>query len=145
MKNLMTSIKEKEQKLARKKAKGFTLVELIVVMIILAILAALLVPSLTGYIDKANNQAAIVEARQVLMAAQTTATEAYVKNKSMTAFANMDLPKILTLAEVGGSFKTAPVISNGKIQSFEYETSNGIIVKYTIANKFEVEDAAASS
>lgn len=33
---------------------GFTLVELIVVLVILAILAALLVPALTGYIDKAK-------------------------------------------------------------------------------------------
>lgn len=35
---------------------GFTLVELIVVLVILAILAALLVPALTGYIDKAKEK-----------------------------------------------------------------------------------------
>jgi len=34
--------------------KGFTLIELIVVIAILAILAAILVPSITGYIDEAN-------------------------------------------------------------------------------------------
>ena len=39
-----------------KNKKGFTLVELIVVLVILAILAALLIPALTGYIDKANKQ-----------------------------------------------------------------------------------------
>ena len=37
----------------RNKEKGFTLVELIVVLAILATLAAIMVPSLTGYIDKA--------------------------------------------------------------------------------------------
>ena len=34
------------------KTKGFTLVEIIVTLVILAILAAFLVPALTGYIDK---------------------------------------------------------------------------------------------
>jgi len=35
--------------------KGFTLIELIVVIAILAILAAILIPSLTGYLDRAND------------------------------------------------------------------------------------------
>ena len=39
-----------------KKDKGFTLVELIVVLVILAILAALLIPALLGYIDKAREK-----------------------------------------------------------------------------------------
>ena len=42
-----------------KNKKGFTLVELIVVLVILAILAALLVPALTGYIDKAKEQSLV--------------------------------------------------------------------------------------
>ena len=45
---------EKIRKMKNK--KGFTLVELIVVLVILAILAALLIPALTGYIDKARKQ-----------------------------------------------------------------------------------------
>ena len=64
-----------------KDKKGFTLVELIVVLVILAILAALLVPALTGYIDKAKNQSIIAETRQVVMAAQTLADEAYGKKE----------------------------------------------------------------
>ena len=63
----------------KKNRKGFSLVELIVVLVILAILAALLIPSLTGYIDKAKNQSIISETRQVVMAAQTLADEAYAK------------------------------------------------------------------
>ncbi|MEF2887770.1 type II secretion system protein [Gemmiger sp.] len=60
-----------------KKKKGFTLVELIVVLVILAILAALLVPALTGYIDKAKEKKVIAETRMVVMAVQTVASEAY--------------------------------------------------------------------
>ena len=66
-----------------KDKKGFTLVELIVVLVILAILAALLVPALTKYyIDKANNEKIIATTRQVVVAAQTEASEAYGKNSA---------------------------------------------------------------
>ena len=57
--------------------KGFTLVELIVVLVILAILAALLVPALTGYIDKAKEKSVVAEARMILQAVQTEVSEIY--------------------------------------------------------------------
>lgn len=69
---------EKIRKMKNK--KGFTLVELIVVLVILAILAALLVPALTGYIDKANKEKVVSETRSVVMAAQTEVSEAYASN-----------------------------------------------------------------
>ena len=74
---------EKIRKMKNK--KGFTLVELIVVLVILAILAALLIPSLTGYIDKAREERLTSEARMVLMAAQTTVSEAYGYGKITSA------------------------------------------------------------
>ena len=67
-----------------KEAKGFTLVELIVVLVILAILAALLVPALTGYIDRANEQKIVAQTRQAVMAAQTIASEQYAVKKDLT-------------------------------------------------------------
>lgn len=66
---------EKIRKMKNK--KGFTLVELIVVLVILAILAALLIPALTGYIDKANKEKVVAATRMVVMAAQTEASEKY--------------------------------------------------------------------
>ena len=67
------------KKLKKNKKKGFTLVELIVVLVILAILAALLIPALTGYINKAKDKQITAETRQVVMAAQTLVDEQYAK------------------------------------------------------------------
>lgn len=60
--------------------KAFTLVEVIVVMVILAILAAMLIPSLTGYIDKANDQSLVTEAKAWLTASQSAVSEVYGKD-----------------------------------------------------------------
>lgn len=59
----------------RKNRKGFTLVEIIVVLIILAILAAFTIPTMLGFVNDARGKAMIAEARTVYVAAQSTATE----------------------------------------------------------------------
>lgn len=64
-----------------KKQRGFTLVELIVVLAILAVLAGLLVPSLTGYIDKAKKAKSLANARGFLNAAQTVCSELYALDR----------------------------------------------------------------
>lgn len=65
----------------KRKKNGFTLVELIVVLVILAVLAALLVPALTGYIDKAHKSQVIAETRMLTQAAQTELSSLYATNE----------------------------------------------------------------
>lgn len=89
-----------------KEKKGFTLVELIVVLVILAILAALLIPALTGYIDKAKNKSIVADTRQAVMAAQTLVDEKYAKNDvgvSVTPGKDVTYQAVKDLSEVKGS------------------------------------------
>lgn len=102
-----------------KNKKGFTLVELIVVLVILAILAALLVPALTGYIDKANNQAIIAKTRSLVMAAQTLESEAYGKANGST-YDHPSSTDVGKLAEVtDGSIEVK--YEGGKVKTLKYK------------------------
>ena len=136
---------------AMKNKKGFTLVELIVVLVILAILAALLIPALTGYIDKGNKEKVTAECRMVVMAAQTEASEQYGALDSTVAEAQkaqkiadaMKVADIKKLSETNGSF-AIKVDGAGKVRSVEYY-NNGFKCTYTSdASSYVVDPGTAT-
>ena len=132
MKNFMGRTMAKmndNRKKGRKALKGFTLVEIIVVLVILAILAAAMIPALTGYIDKAKEKTAITEARNVITAAQTIASEEYALHGTQNLTNTWLVGKkteILALADVPSTASISDVTLNkAKITALKYTTSDG--------------------
>lgn len=118
------------QQKRRSKKGGFTLVELIVVLVILAILAALLIPALTGYIDRAKEKNVIAETRQVVMAAQTLYDEAYGNSNTAPTFDKTNDIKYEDVAKLAEVKDTIDEITMGtgtnanKIGTVKYTHNN---------------------
>ena len=63
--------------------KGFTLAELIVVMVIISLLAAITVPGLFGQIDEMYNKSHINDARIAVTSAQSELMDVYQSGKNI--------------------------------------------------------------
>ena len=93
---------------------GFTLVELIVVLVILGALAAFAVPALTGYIDSAKEKQAVSETQACVMTATRQGAQNYalVQNASITG--KSDGADALT-SWAGPLEANAPEVTGGKV------------------------------
>lgn len=65
--------------------KGFTLIEIIVVVVVLAVLMAVGVPSVMKYINEADNAKYMAQGRSVMNIAQTELIKAYVGDNQINA------------------------------------------------------------
>lgn len=74
----------------RKNKKGFTLIELIVVIAIIGVLMAILIPSMTGYVRNSRITTANANARQVFQASQTFLTFIDGQGTPVTAAGSID-------------------------------------------------------
>lgn len=118
----------------RKDESGFTLVELLVVMLILGILAAIAIPSFFNQRDKANDADAKAAARTAQTAIETYATD---NNGSYSGADTADLVAIeSTLTDVGANL-TVPTATASTYEVVVAEPDTG--------NAFSIERTATGS
>ncbi|WP_395150927.1 type II secretion system protein [uncultured Allofournierella sp.] len=67
-----------------RKKKGFTLIELIVVLVIMAILAAAAIPTVMGYIENSRKAAYLANVRTVYQAGQSAIAEGLAAGNDIT-------------------------------------------------------------
>lgn len=131
--NKLLAIRQNQME-KRGNKKGFTLVEVIVVLVILAILAAILIPSMIGWINKAEEKSAIVEARTMVLAAQTIMSEKHndaTYNPDGVELNDPTIRKEITdLAELSNVTLGEVKVSKHKITYLEITSSSNKTVIY---------------
>lgn len=93
---------------------GFTLVELIVVLVILGVLAAFAVPALTGYIDSAKEKQAVSEAQACVMTATRQGARKYALVQNASVAGNAENAAALT-NWAGTLTNKAPTVTGGDV------------------------------
>lgn len=93
---------------------GFTLVELIVVLVILGVLATFAVPALTGYIDSAKEKQAVSETQACVMTATRQGAQNYALVQNASVAGNAENAAALT-KWAGTLTNEAPTVTGGDV------------------------------
>lgn len=126
----------------RNNKRGFTLVELIVVLTILAVLAAMLIPALQGYIEKSLETADVLHVREaymeVLTASLTNDTENQVKTVNLKQKQNdwqsMDpitIAGITHYKKDGDTANWKGIPTAGGVCTVSYDAKVGVVFRWS--------------
>lgn len=122
---------------SKSQENGFTLVEIIVVLVIIAVLAAAAIPTMLGFAENAKGKAEIANARVVYTACQSIATEEYVSSGIHTLLdkgiykiadtnGNKKLNNMLSedfkLESGENPAQVTPTITSGKVSKIVYQS-----------------------
>lgn len=105
--------------------KGFTLIELIVVLAILAVLAGIMVPPMIRWVDRARDSQVLLEARTAFLSLETLVAEAAVlEDSSQVDTEDIDED---VLRDMAGILDDQVIVEfqveEGEITDFRYEKS----------------------
>ncbi|WP_418537776.1 MSCRAMM family protein [Gemmiger sp.] len=102
--------------------RGFTLVELVVVLVIAGITASFAVPALTGYIDNAKEKQAVSETQACVMTATRIAAQKYAEWQKNTTYQLAGGNELTSSAEfqplvgcTGTTSNTPPAVTGGDV------------------------------
>ena len=117
----------------KKMQKGFTLVEIMIVVAIIAILAAIAIPNFIKYRTESQNNACVST-----MSSIQTAAENWLSKPGRGATA----PTMAQLVDDGkGYFKTAPTCPSGGSYTISLDANKAVVVTCSEGHAAETADA----
>lgn len=126
----------------RKAEDGFTLVELLAVLTIIAILAAAFVPVMSGFIEDAEKKAYVSEAYLVRTAVQSYIIEQNAKGtlSDMELFMNIVMPELDSPENALGEILKGSYTAGAKIKGTGYNSKTCKVVGFIYqVDKYEIE------
>lgn len=129
----------KNDGLTKKKKKGFTLVELIIVIAIIAILAAIAIPKFGQVRTNANKNADIATAKNIATAVAAGIADGTIADSQTAAAVNS------LATPTGGSVSIADEIDGSLIPKNDPGTNTGFTVTVTNHGNIEIDYAGGTT